>query len=202
MLYNELLVSGRISDEIPIVLPIVLYTGDKKWTAPKQLRDLMDRDILKSIKRYVPELKYMLIDKNRYSISDLKKMQNSISGILYLEKMTGDKLEEHLKEFGKIFLKGVNTNEQIIIKEYITELIKYKFDKKIEPKKLGTKEATSMLATVFDKVKEKGRQEGVLLVAKRMLSKGVDLETIVEVTGLKKTEILQLKRKTKKNLRS
>ena len=136
MLYNELLVSDRISEEVPIVLPIVLYTGDKRWTAPQRLRNLMARDILKIVKNYVPELRYVLIDKNRYSLSDLKKMRDSISGILYLEKMTGEKIESHLKEFGKIFLKGLNKDHRTVLLEYIKYLVDYKFSKEINTEKL------------------------------------------------------------------
>jgi len=225
MLYNELLSSDRIKEEIPIIIPIVFYIGDKTWTGSTNLTDLMDQEVLKIVKNYVPELKYMLIDKNRYTILDLKKMQDSISGILYLEKMTGEDVEKHLKEFGRLFLKGLKRENRTVLLEYIKYLVEYKFEKKINTEKLDVKEVKSMLADVFDKVAEKatqrgmkrglqqgkrlgkqegiqegiqeGMQKGMQKVAKKMLDTGIDTATIAKVTGLKKTEINQLKRKKK-----
>jgi len=201
MLYNELLSSGRIKEEIPIIIPIVFYIGDKTWSGATSLTDLMDKEVLKIIKNYVPELKYMLIDKNRYTVLDLKKMQDSISGILYLEKMTGEDVEKHLKEFGRLFLKGLKRENRTVLLEYIKYLVEYKFEKKINTEKLDVKEVKSMLANVFDKVEAKatqrGMQKGKREVAKKMLDTGIDTTIIAKVTGLKKTEINQLKRKRK-----
>ena len=67
-----------------------------------------------------------------------------------------------------------------------------------------------MLVDVFDRVEEKALQKGIQKgiqkdrkeVAKRMLDSGIDMPIIVKVTGLKKTEILQLKRKNGKNSRN
>ena len=43
--------------------------------------------------------------------------------------------------------------------------------------------------------REEGIKEGAIKIAKNMLKKGIDIDTIIEVTGLTKEEIEEIKNK-------
>ncbi len=43
--------------KLPVVFPILLYNGEKKWTAPEKLEDLIEIPY-SSIKPYIPKFKY------------------------------------------------------------------------------------------------------------------------------------------------
>ena len=87
LFYHYLLRIGRIKKDVPIIVPIVLYTGDVKWNSAVRLSKLMNKEVYNVVKEYVPEIKYFLIDKNRYKDEELENMHNVISGLLYLERM-------------------------------------------------------------------------------------------------------------------
>jgi len=71
------------SGELPIVIPCVLYTGNKIWEV-KTLRSLFN--VSNEIKKYIPDFEYILIDVNRYSDEELIKTANLVSSVVYMAK--------------------------------------------------------------------------------------------------------------------
>jgi len=205
LFYHYLLRIGRIKKEVPIIVPIVFYTGDVKWGSSERLSRLMNQEIYGIVKEYVPEIKYVLIDKNRYRDEDLKKMHNVVSGLLYLERMKRRDIKNRIKDFWDVLLKGVSVKEKEIIKEYVIALFRQKFNIKIDEKKFKSREVVKMVTTEIDKWREELLQEGIqkgiqksrLETAKKMLQEGANLQFIVKVTGLKKSQVLKLS-KTKR----
>ena len=49
-----------------------------------------------------------------------------------------------------------------------------------------------MVADATERGKAEGREEGKKIIAKNLKQKGIDIQTIIEVTGLSKTEIESL----------
>ena len=62
--YYHLISTGRINTtkpgEIPLIAPIVLYIGEKKWHAKVRLSDLMNKEVVKAVGGYIPDLRYIL----------------------------------------------------------------------------------------------------------------------------------------------
>lgn len=203
LFYHHLLKMERIKRDVPMIIPIVLYTGDRKWLSAVKLSQLMDKQVYAIVKEYVPEIKYILIDKNKYTDEALKKMHNVISGLLYLEKMKKEDIKNRVKEFIEVFSKGIKEEEWEILKEYFKALFKQKFNKKIDDKIFKKKEEVNMMTTAIDEWREEllqegkieGELKGKLKVASKMISKGFKLPVIISVTGLKKNQIIKLRNK-------
>ncbi|WP_062148005.1 Rpn family recombination-promoting nuclease/putative transposase [Beggiatoa leptomitoformis] len=51
--------------KLPPIFPIVLYSGDKRWTAAENLHDILEHPHL--LKAYTPEFRYFKIAENEYS---------------------------------------------------------------------------------------------------------------------------------------
>lgn len=70
---------------LPPVLPIVLYNGQRPWTAPTDLKDLIAPGP-SALVPYQPGLRYVLIDENTYADSDLATMRNLVAALFRLEQ--------------------------------------------------------------------------------------------------------------------
>ncbi|MEK0312287.1 Rpn family recombination-promoting nuclease/putative transposase [Cohnella sp. 56] len=77
---------------IPAIVPIVLYNGQRPWTAPRQLRALMEGE-----QAFGPELlnfEYLLIDVERYTEQELLELSNTIGAVFLLDQ-TADRQQLH-----------------------------------------------------------------------------------------------------------
>jgi hypothetical protein len=64
LLAQHLVREGQCNDDgsIPLLLPVVLYTGDADWRASTQVADLFD-DSLPTLIPFVPQLRYLLLQQ-------------------------------------------------------------------------------------------------------------------------------------------
>jgi predicted transposase/invertase (TIGR01784 family) len=87
LLYQELLKSGQISKKglLPPVLPIVIYNGQKKWAASRQMADLISPTPL-GFEMFRPQLEYFLLDEQRTDETEALKTKNLVAAIIALEK--------------------------------------------------------------------------------------------------------------------
>ena len=69
------------------ILPIVLYTGSKKWNIPNDLSQIVKGNQI--LGDYGLKFKYFLLDINKYNIDELKDIGNIIS-TLFLSEMIKD----------------------------------------------------------------------------------------------------------------
>ena len=209
MIYHNLIKIGKIKKnkpEIPVIIPIVLYIGDKRWEVGESIKELIDEGVYKVFKEYIPEMRYILIDKNRYSEKELEEMRDIISGLLYLEKMGEEDIVERVKRWGEIFFKGLKRGDKRVLINYMEALVEYKYDKGADIRKeRGKEEVREMFATAIEKALKKrekigiqkgiqrGMKKGKEETAKKMLENGANIEFIKAVTGLSEEEIEKLK---------
>lgn len=59
LLARKLIRKGR---RLPIILPVVLYSGVRPWTAPPTMTDLID-PAPQALLPYVPQMRYLLVDE-------------------------------------------------------------------------------------------------------------------------------------------
>jgi hypothetical protein len=69
---------------LPPILPIVLYNGSQKWTAVTNVADLIP-EVPGLMAEFKPSLKYLLIDENNYTDSDLASLNNLVAAVFRLE---------------------------------------------------------------------------------------------------------------------
>ena len=191
--------------KLPEVIPIVLYTGRKKWNANKYIKE--SQEILKGYKE-IEFAKYNLVDVNDYKDDDLLKEPSFLSKAMLIEKTR--QVDELLKTLEQI-IEEMNIKTSIYSKEQkdlliqiITLLLSRKFGKeKVEEltKKLKKKGGGNMLAVVemvekeTEMLIEKGIKQEKTEIVKRMLEENIEIELIEKITGLSKEYIEKIKTK-------
>ena len=198
------------SYKIPLVMPIVLYTGKQKWNANKYLEKSQEKIQGLNIKIG----NYSLVDINNYTEKELLEDNTFISKMMLIEKSknteeiaeTLEKIINRIQKEDKELLKSII---EIILEEKIgitksTELIR----------KLG-KKSDSMLAVVdmirkenqmyIDMGRKEGKKEGkkegektgkmqkLKEIVLNMIEENLPNETIMKVTGISPKEIEEIK---------
>jgi len=195
--------------KLPLVIPIVLYTGKKKWDAKRYLEE--SQETLDDVK--IKAGNYNLVDINDFKKEELLQGKTLISKMMLLEK--SESTEESIEMLEKII---PNTNKEE--KELLKRVISILFGEKIGEEK--TKELIEkidggegkMLALV-DMIRNEnkmyinmGRKEGrkeareegkiklkqqCLEIAKNLLKINMPISQISEVTKLPEEEIEKIK---------
>lgn len=86
LLYQDLVDAKQITKDrkLPPVLPIVLYNGQRRWTAPIDIAELIAAGPEKLV-NYRPQLRYLLIDESAYADTNLATQRNLVAALFRLE---------------------------------------------------------------------------------------------------------------------
>jgi len=86
LLYQALIRAGQLSPsgKLPPVVPIVLYNGRGRWTAPQTVEGVVET-IPHSLAPYCPRLRYVLLDEGRYTERELAPLRNLVAALCRLE---------------------------------------------------------------------------------------------------------------------
>lgn len=187
--------------KFPRVVPIVLYTGKRKWNVPNRLEDVQEK-----IEGYSKkEKEYNLIDINKYSEKELLNDDLIISKAMLIEKSKNkEELIENIDKIANITLKNNNVELssyfiEIIEKYILPNTIKEESRKRIEKIKLRIGEKETMLNCIRmieeenKKLIKRGRKEGIKEMIKKMIETDIDIEKIKQITGMSREEILKIK---------
>ena len=199
---------GKSKDKIPIIIPIVVYTGEKKWKVKKNIREMQDK--WKEYQAGMELGKYNLIDINTLDKEELLKEENIISKMLILEKI---KTEEEMIEYIVKIGKEISKNKEKYTKEEIGLLniqIKAEFKNRFKmelPKEvveqLRIKEVASIMTLAerldLDRERtnreaelrgiEEGKKETKLEMIKKMLKENLSINIIEAVSGFSRKQI-------------
>jgi len=96
LLYQDLIKRKQLnaSKKLPPVLPIVLYNGQRSWTAATELAELLPK-MPGFLRQYTPRMRYVLIDESRYSDEELASKKNLVAALFRLEQtVTPDSIDE------------------------------------------------------------------------------------------------------------
>ena len=141
--------TNRKDYENPLVVLIVLYTGNQKWTAKRRLTDTQTK---KQVKGSKTEIEYILIDINEYSIEELLKEGTKVSIALILEK--SKKSEQVMDNVQKL----LDNKKQL---EYLEKLAKYMY------KDLDNEEINSIIERIV-KANSEGGEEKMSTLRERL----------------------------------
>ena len=86
LLYQDLIKRGEaLADgRLPPVLPIVLYNGSQRWSAVTDVFDLIPA-VPGLVEQFKPRLRYLLIDENAWSDSELASLKNLVAAVFRIE---------------------------------------------------------------------------------------------------------------------
>ena len=85
LFYQHLLKQKQLTPShlLPPVLPIVLYNGEKPWTAPLALADLIQP--VEGLAR--PSFEYVVLDASHYPAEELRPVEDVVSGVFLMEQV-------------------------------------------------------------------------------------------------------------------
>jgi hypothetical protein len=211
LLYQDLARTGEVApgQRFPPVLPIVLYNGRPRWTAPTSLADLIAPGPGK-LRDYLPQLRYLLIDEGACSAESLAT-RNLVASLFALERC---QTPQQIKETLERLIDWWHEPEQTGLRRSFTiwigrVLLPGKVPGKYFPEFQALQEVPPMLEeTVKEWVKEwkaqglaegraegwaEGRAEGEraksLEIARLLLQRGDPPEEVARITGLSLDEI-------------
>ncbi len=168
---NQLTPAGLL----PPVLPIVLYNGEKPWTAPLALADLIQP--VEGLKR--PSFEYVLLDASHHPVEDLRPVEDVVSGVFLMEQVENfTELEIVLDELeGLVSDRGLEEDISLLVSSVVGKLA-WKGEK--IPRLRTLQEVRNMLAERvarwpkqwLQQGRQEGRQEGLQEGLERGLRKG------------------------------
>lgn len=185
-------------EKLPPVFPLMLYNGERKWTAPQQIADLIEQTIPV---QYIPHFSYFKLAENEFDREYLCSLKNAVAALFYVETMSKDQIADSIDTIFTLMKK-----EQPEITHSITLFIRnyFKKDETIESAVTGKimeeQEAKAMLSQTIEKWKEELISEGIeqgieqdkIDTAQKMLNDGLTVEVISKYTGLSAERIKTL----------
>jgi predicted transposase/invertase (TIGR01784 family) len=198
-LYRELYYKQG-QKRLPVVFPLLIYNGDKKWNAAIELQHLIEiPEELIQIKQYIPQFKYYPIIENELSRKELEEMMNVVATIFLFESSDKEKFLKTIDRIEKLM--QIYSKDSTIIRTLLVWLLHYLKTHSIigdvEPfieKTLHPKETYTMLSKTLETLKEDlrmdGYKEGMKMGIREGLQKGLQKGFVQGVVKGKKEGLM------------
>lgn len=158
-------VKDRENEGNPLIIPIVLYTGEEKWKAKRLYSETIEKQY-GILKKYA-EMEYELVDINSYTEEELLQTNTLLTYAMLIEKNRGrDSLVTVLEKISRVCGTNKNRKKMQGIINYIlypilqedTEKMLKKFKMKEE---LNMKTAQDYIREEIRELKRKAIEEGL-----------------------------------------
>ncbi len=166
-------VKNEKRDELPVILPLLIYHGRDRWNAGNTLGDIIKgyESFPDGVKGYIPNYEYLVYDISRYT-------DDQIKGSVYLRIMLTllrDIFTKDDEKFYKSLLKSVEYIKELEGKqsgiEYFETMMRYIFSARKDltketadelQRKLKTNypEGSDLIMTLAEILRKEGREEG------------------------------------------
>jgi predicted transposase/invertase (TIGR01784 family) len=171
LLYQDLIRSKQLTPDgrLPPVVPVVLYNGEDRWTAAREISELIEA-VPGGLEKYRPQMQYLLLEERQYQDSELASMRNLVAALFRLENSRGP---EELFRVIEALIEWLQTPEQAdLSRAFVVWLRRSFLVRRIPgvevPEIENLQEARTMLAERVkdwteqwrEEGREKGRQEG------------------------------------------
>jgi len=194
----------------PLICPIVLYTGRKRWDAPMSLTDMQEEYYGFEPLHYP---RYNLIDINDYKKEELLADNTALAKAMLFEKLS---TKEEMKQILETLTKKELTKEE---NKYLQVILNYSNDvrKKLDSEEIleGGINMTNFERLLIELIEEKyekrrimqeeakrsgqeiGQKNSLQKVISNMLKLKMNDETILNVTQINKKELQKIKQELK-----
>ncbi|MFD0711610.1 Rpn family recombination-promoting nuclease/putative transposase [Paenibacillus sp. GCM10027626] len=197
--------------KLPVIVPLVLYNGSDLWNVPLDFRDILADDGLFAGEELM-NFSYFLLDVCRYTPEDLEKLSNLIGTVFLIEQHTHLKVNELVNMFKKLAptIDGTPVEERQVFAVWFEPILRRLMKEKEqedEVKQMVAKIQEKGMSIVISNLErnlewiqeqailkglEQGLEKGLEQAALNMLRKGMDVELVMEVTGLPKEKVKAL----------
>jgi len=122
LLYQDLIKTKQLTaqKQLPPILPVVLYNGEKRWDAATELKDLIVK-VPGGLEKYLPSLNYLLLDEGAFDLKELTPLKNLVAAVFRLENST---TREDIIEVISNLIEWLATPEQTRLRRSFTIWIK------------------------------------------------------------------------------
>ena len=183
----------------PLIIPIIIYTGDKEWDAKLSMKEIKEH-----VEWYEEKEEISLVDVNKYTKEELLEENNILSKVMILEK-SKNKIEfmENVKEVLEISDdRNIDKLKDIIIYKAYDALEQEELEEMLNKMKNKKEEGIMTLGERIRKnereerikAKNEGIIEGINKTIRKMLLLKLDENIIKEVTGVKDKELEKVKK--------
>ncbi|MGD2084710.1 MAG: Rpn family recombination-promoting nuclease/putative transposase [Candidatus Aminicenantes bacterium] len=184
-------------DNLPPIIPMVIYHGEKEWEISTDFLSLFD--IPQCMERYIPNFSFELFDishnpdeyikgtvllrilfltfKYIFNPELLHKLKDIFRLLMELEDKTRG------TEYLEILLRYLSSSAEHVSVEEIRETVGEFFE-----------QGGDIMPTIVQQVKNDTKEE----IAKKMIEKGMDVDTILDVTGISRKKLEKIASTTSK----
>jgi predicted transposase YdaD len=169
-------------DRLPAVLPLVLHNGKRPWRAPRDLGSLFV-EVPPGLRRYLPQLSYLLLDVGRLDLDRSDLAQNPIASVLRLDASGAS--EDFLlltRKFADLVSRIDDPELRRILNSWWIALAQRTFPGAIISGTLDTTEAPMLeesakrwVSQLLQEGRKEGRQEGLIDGMREMLLQQIKL---------------------------
>lgn len=216
-LYIDLDRNRVTNEKLPPVFPLVLYNGDRRWTAATDIADLIETE--PSLGEYALHFRYFKLAENEFSRGRLLQIGNLVS-TLFLAETRYDQ-EALLDEFVALFDREEDKRAASLLANWfrhmaIHQRISRDDYKELEEAYRSSEEVRTMLITAleeygqkfYDKGLEEGREEGreeglekgleagreerLIQIILAMHRRAIDIALMADLTGVTQERIQEI----------
>ena len=221
LLMRKVIKNRKKNSRYPIIVPIVLHTGTRPWNVTTNFAQRYEESD-DPYEPYKIEMKYKLVDVNRYTNLQLISTETLLSCVMLMEKA---KNKEELLEIVKEILDNLKSIKLLPkIRQYLIDMQEGRTELKemIEIINEREKEGKDKMSTLCDRlryenevIRKKAREQGVkegikegikeaiISLVKNMLRQNEEEDKILTYANIKKEELEKIKEelqiKIKKN---
>lgn len=203
-IWEQFLKQNKETRYLPVIIPLVIYHGKPRWELSRRFISLFEETA--DLEEYIPDFSFNLYDISHMPDEDIHGTPLLKIFLTTFKYIYSPELRNKLWDIFKLFLE---LKDKTKVSEYLEVLLKYLFNSPGEFNKEELHEqVTSILEEgghIMQTIAQQLREEGIKIgekekakkTARRMLDKGFDLNTVVEITGLEPSEIEKLGEITK-----
>jgi predicted transposase/invertase (TIGR01784 family) len=189
LLYQDLIKTKQLTEgkQLPPILPVVLYNGEKRWDAATELKDLIVK-VPGGLEKYLPSLNYLLLDEGAFDAKELSPLKNLVAAIFRLENST---TREDIIDVINNLIEWLATPEQTRLRRSFTIWIKRvllpaeNFEQSI-PHINDLAEIKTMLAQRVSEWTRQWKQQGWLEGLEKGMEKGMEAEKILLIRQIQR----------------
>ena len=203
---------NKKAETLPVVIPIVIYHGHKKWEVARGFSSFFKAPGY--LEEYIPDFNYRLYDISHVPDEEIKGAVLLRILLMTLKYIFTPELNHRLRE--EIFPLFLELKDKEKGTEYLDVLLRYltRSARGLPEKELDEsvrklfEEGGDMMQTIAEKWKKegikigekrgekKGEERGIekkaIETAKNLLEMGIDVDMIAKATGLKKEQVEKL----------
>lgn len=214
--YTEILrTTDEKSGRMPVVIPIIIYTGDEKWKTNGYISE--KQEIIEGYEEGRLNIKYNLVQANNFETKELLNKGTMLANAMIIEN--SNDTEELIENLERI-IQNINRQENLkklrnIVKYILRGILKKEDIEKIE-KMIDEKEEEHTMDELIERIKRndkkkmeeiaknamkdgmskgmsKGMKKALINMTKKLKELDIPIEQIIQVTGLSEERIKSIR---------